>query len=91
MARNAKTRTPAVAGELKLESEMSIDPNTPAFPALYGQTNGADGLTKREYFAALAMQGLCANSIPGSHRYFQMMAIDAVAHADALIAELARR
>ena len=38
------------------------NPNDPAFPALYGQTNGADGLTKREYFAAMAMQGLLAKN-----------------------------
>lgn len=36
---------------------------SPAFPVLYGQTNGADGLTKREYFAGQALAGLLANSV----------------------------
>ena len=38
-----------------------LNPNEPAFPALYGQTNGADGLTKRELFAAMAMQGMLSD------------------------------
>ena len=46
------------------------------------------GLTKREHFAALAMQGLCASSIPGNHHGFQNLAAEAVQYADALIAEL---
>jgi len=45
-------------------------------------------LIKREYFAAMAMQGICANSIPGSHHMPQATAMDAVGYADALIAEL---
>ena len=48
----------------------------------------ADGLTKREYFAAMAMQGLCANSIAGSHNKPSNLAIDAVIYADALLKEL---
>lgn len=49
-----------------------IDPNDPI-----------QALTKREYFAALALQGLCSQAIfVGSH------AQRAVEMADALIAEL---
>lgn len=51
---------------------------------------GGPGLTKRELFAAMAMQGCCANSIPGSHHGFTNTASEAVAYADALIAELAK-
>ncbi|SFH98719.1 hypothetical protein SAMN05421753_104236 [Planctomicrobium piriforme] len=34
----------------------------PAFPALYGQTNGADGLTKREYLAVHLVPYCCPNN-----------------------------
>lgn len=34
----------------------------PAFPSTDGKTFASDGLTKREYFAGLAMQGLMSNS-----------------------------
>jgi len=44
-----------------------------------------NGLTKREAFAMAAMQGLCANSIPGSHHHFENLAIESVKYADALI------
>ncbi len=47
-----------------------------------------EGLSKREMFAMAAMQGLCANSIPGSHHGFKELASEAVAYADALLAEL---
>lgn len=43
------------------------------------------GLTKREYFAAMAMQGLCTRKGYGSPA---MVALDAVEFADALLAEL---
>ena len=46
------------------------------------------GLTKREYFAALAMQGICGDGIPGSHHNPITTAELAVEYADALIAEL---
>jgi type II secretory pathway pseudopilin PulG len=36
--------------------------NQPAFPALYGQTNGADGLTKREYVASAIMAAMAGYS-----------------------------
>ncbi len=48
------------------------------------------GLTKREMFAAMAMQGLCANSIPGSHHHADERAREAVLNADALLKELAK-
>lgn len=57
---------------------MKTEPNENAFAADYG-----GGLTKREYFAAMALQGLLAARIP-----FATAAIDAVKRADQLIAEL---
>lgn len=59
----------------------------------YGE---ADGLTKREYFAAIAMQGLLAGETlvdeddPLRLRPVQEWAAAAVTHADALIAALNR-
>lgn len=75
--------------------------NMPAFPSDHTIVSHVDeqgeayrkpaiGLTKREYFAAMAMQGLCANSIPGSHHGFLRTAEEAVRYADALLADLAK-
>lgn len=46
------------------------------------------GLTIRQHFAAMAMQGLCANSSPGPQYMPANLAMEAVQIADALIAEL---
>lgn len=43
------------------------------------------GVTKREYFAAMAMQGLLAQN---GYDRFDSLAIDAVRQADALLEEL---
>lgn len=47
-----------------------------------------EGLTKREHYAGLAMQGLCTHS--GDYHLPQHLASDAVMYADALLAELGR-
>lgn len=47
---------------------------------------GAGGLTKREHFAAMAMQGLCSHS--GDYHCAEDMANDAVVYADALLKQL---
>lgn len=63
----------------------------PAYPEVIAGTDGSyskGGLTKREYFAAMAMQGLCANSIPGKHHDFAFLTGEAVRYADALLSEL---
>ena len=61
-----------------------------AFPQLYilnnKEASGVKGLTKREYFAALAMQGLVTQ--PSITVSYSEYAKHAVAAADALIAEL---
>jgi len=72
--------------------------NDLAFPATAVETDPIDGstinkidsfgLTKREYFAAMAMQGLCANSIPGNHHKPETLCKDAVEYTNALIKEL---
>lgn len=63
---------------------MKTNPEDPAFPSTGKVLSGISeygGLTKREYFAALAMQGYLASGRGYMH-------IWAVEEADALIAEL---
>ena len=47
-------------------------------------------ITKREQFAAMAMQGLCACGVPGTHNQPKNLSAEAVRQADALLAELAK-
>lgn len=56
----------------------------PAYPVQDSKFDTAYGLTKREYFAALAMQGILARTGNGS----TSTAESAVKHADALIEQL---
>lgn len=49
------------------------------------------GLTKREYFAALAMQGLIrkvADGVFDKYRFYRELAVESVMHADALLKAL---
>lgn len=64
----------------------ATDPVTPHLT--YNQTSGnangfMEGLTKREYFAAMAMQGLLADE--NNHGHIELIALDAVRFTDALI------
>lgn len=62
--------------------------DTPAMPSMLKAGDMAlseGGLTKREYFAAMAMQGLCCREGYGS---MEDVAHDALAVANALLAEL---
>lgn len=58
----------------------------PAYP-LHALGTTATGLTKRELFAAMAMQGALAGA-PGPHLHPYSLANDSVNHADALLAAL---
>lgn len=76
--------------------------NSPAFPCEVtsdgngglkgiqtGSCSGIEiGLTKREYFAAMAMQGMLSNSAT-SYGTFDELAQSAIDQADALLAALA--
>ena len=73
---------------------MITRPNSSAFPYLdiegepkEGELSVAEaGLTKRELFAAMALQGMLANpAIDGNEKD---IALDAIEYADALIEEL---
>lgn len=52
------------------------------------------GLTKREYFAGLALSGMCTDIVTAEERGYdagpEQTARDAVKYADALLAELER-
>lgn len=68
----------------------------PAYPVLYGQTNGADGLTKREYMATAAMAAIIGKAPivllrdDEQTNQARIIAVGAVAYADAMLAELAK-
>ena len=62
--------------------------------SVFSSNKGDSGLTKREYFAAMAMIGLTVPAIPGSHNQLdyrdngETLARYAVLMADKLIEEL---
>ena len=58
----------------------------------YGEVleSAQPGVSLRHLFAAMAMQGICGDGIPGSHHRPEETARDAVAYADALLKELAK-
>ena len=55
----------------------------PAFNVLYG-------MTRREYLAAVAMNGILSGREAGARLGVKSVAVDAVGYTDALIAELLR-
>ena len=63
------------------------NPNEPINTIDYTASYTSGGLTKREYFASMAMQGILSN--PNNHSFTQKaIAISSVEMADALIKEL---
>ena len=66
---------------------MKIDPNEPANSIVATDGSYYLGITKREYFAALAMQGYCSNNALNIHE-FETVAELFVNQADALIEAL---
>ena len=64
---------------------METKSNEPAFASIH--TPWLKGLTKREYFAAMAMQGIIANK-DGLDIKIERIVESAVDTADALIEEL---
>ena len=67
--------------------------NEPAFPNGEMENNISPqhyGLTKRELFAGLAMQGFCANNHAWEEKDHNGVAEISRAYADALLAELAK-
>lgn len=64
---------------------MRVHPDQPAFPVVGVVDREAGGLTKREHFAALAMQAIASRD---DDLYATDIAQLAVMHADRLIAAL---
>ena len=64
--------------------------NDLAYPVRKVDTINYTGLTKREYFAAMAMQGALANKY-AHERTIEMITESAVKLADALIEELNKK
>lgn len=77
---------------MKTNPNDSSYPNMPVYDGIHRLSE--HGLTKREYFAAMALQGLLSNSYndgatqPLSTASHDQIAQMAVSSADALIAEL---
>lgn len=74
---------------------MKTNPYHTAFPFFCQETNiQEEGLSKREFFAAMALAGQAVSAIPGSHNqmtnasFAKERAQAAVILADALIQEL---
>lgn len=65
---------------------MSTEKNQTVHPVTESVLIGHEGLTKREYFAAMAMQGILAD--PDNQGYAEGIAKDAVKMADELITQL---
>ena len=59
-----------------------------AFPLIFENQDFHLGLTKREYFAAMAMQGILSNSKTGIQSDRWTVPVDAVRYADELLKQL---
>jgi hypothetical protein len=68
-----------------MDNKQKTNPDEPIQTIEYNNNYISNGLTKREYFAAMALQGLLATNSTTTIEYY---AIDAVRIADALIDEL---
>jgi hypothetical protein len=68
-----------------MENEVKTNPDEPIQPIEYSD-NYSNGLTKREYFAAMALQGL----VTKNNNEYDYCVISAVKFADALIEELSK-
>lgn len=63
-----------------------MNKNDTAFPSPgYGDDKPSDGLTKREYFAAMAMQGMLGNQETYLSMQLKDVAAESVVVADELI------
>jgi hypothetical protein len=67
-------------------SSHKTAPSVNAFPRMFGNDAPQDGLSKREYFAAVAMQGVLSHLTTRVNT--EEVARAAVAMADQLIIEL---
>ena len=68
---------------------MKENKDKSAFPYVPDWSSHEDGLTKREYFAAMAMQGLCSHQDIGNKDATRIARL-AVEQADELLKQLAQ-
>ena len=68
---------------------MKENKDKSAFPYVLDWSMHEDGFTKREYFAAMAMQGLLANAEYGSSASSEIARL-AIGQADELLKQLAQ-
>ena len=75
-------------------SDMPAMPQTgaigPSGDMYRSEEFGGEGLTKREHFAAMAMQGMCANTEYVTKDWKDIVVKESAYMADALLAELAK-
>ena len=71
-----------------IDEEQSFPVDMERYGSKEATLRFAFGMTKREMMAMAAMQGLCAHS--GDYHQPELLAMDAVMFADALLAELER-
>jgi hypothetical protein len=74
-------------GNTPIDSEMHFRQNMQASEECPFEVQTYSGLTKREYFAAMAMQGLLSEHNYDTH---ERVAVNAVAYGDALCEELSK-
>src|SRR5687767_14253421 len=76
--------------EKKLEDPLDKYPNPlrPAYPTNNRMFTAAQGITKREYFVAMAMQGLLAPGVFQTPTDYEYTAMLAIRMADALLKQL---
>jgi hypothetical protein len=67
-----------------MENKQKTNPDEPIQTIEYNNNYISNGLTKREYFAAMALQGLLVNN----NNDYAYCVISAVEYADGLIDEL---
>lgn len=66
---------------------MTTEANQPINPVSSEHYSNFHGLTKREYFAAIAMQGMLSNP-ENAHVYYEKIVQTSILYADKLIEEL---
>ena len=71
-----------------MDNSDTLNKNKGAFACVDDVNYLQHGLSKREYFAGLAMQGICGDGIAGPHHIAEQTAIQSVRYADALLKEL---
>jgi hypothetical protein len=77
-----------ISGTSEIESRCRVSIENGDTPAVPHDRGGYTGLTKRELFAAMAMQALMGLPVEMSHL---VVARSAVEQADTLLAELAKK